>query len=108
MKTVTITTSVVACTSLRDGEVTLRISLRTSPRNTPNFWNVPNVCAPTPPCSTSAAIALVPTFLLLYQLCVSLATSLLYFRFQRAELAGAEGFEPPSSVLETDSLAVEL
>ena len=24
------------------------------------------------------------------------------------ELAGAEGFEPPSSVLETDSLAIEL
>ena len=26
----------------------------------------------------------------------------------RSDLAGAEGFEPPSSVLETDSLTVEL
>jgi hypothetical protein len=32
MKTVMMTTAVVACTSLRVGEVTLRISLRTSPR----------------------------------------------------------------------------
>src|ERR1051326_4542037 len=130
--TVIITTIVVAWTSFRLGNVTFRISLRTSVRNP--FTRVGNCVTLFPPSSSRAidtAFAIGSCFLYSVaalqtadQACppivctapvslrlstpAGLAASLHagYRLFQN--LAGAEGFEPPSPVLETGSLAVEL
>src|ERR1035438_1527941 len=111
-KTVTMTTEVVACTSFRVGATTLRISARTSLRKrvalvhkpiTPPdiFASAPGSCSLLERCSPFSIAALLAILLILRA-----------WRNCRADpvqnLAGAEGFEPPSSVLETDSLTVEL
>src|SRR5271156_36899 len=104
MKTVTRTTIVVDWTSGRDGEITLRISARTSLRNSMRragcafrFWS------PVLGCSVTAIV-----------LAIVLPQSSSYFGGSipglggPGKLAGELGFEPRSSVLETDSLTVEL
>src|SRR5271155_1642788 len=99
MNTVTITTIVVACTSLREGVMTFFISARTSLRKSPKRWGTffkrsrPFVGAAT--ISAVLAIAMPQT---------SDSTATTY----QTKLAGELGFEPRSSVLETDSLTVEL
>src|ERR1700723_4319927 len=102
MKTVTSTTIVVDCPSGRDGHTTLRISLRTSLRNSLSRAGcVFSCCNPLVGCSVTAivlAIVLPQIFTL---------KSVPGLR-GRGKLAGELGFEPRSSVLETDSLTVEL
>src|SRR3954465_3171589 len=105
--TVTITTPVVARTSFIDGAVTLRISVRTSLRKLADWSHHPRTLFP--PLSSEPLAAmdlLVATFAILPF--VLLAYSALCCELHSFELAGAEGLEPPSSVLETDSLAIEL
>ena len=103
-----IESAIAAWTSARDGVITFRISLRTSfrkllMRSGSDF----NCCNPVLVSSATAivlAIVLPQIFMLLSNL----------FRLgrrpdsDRAMLAGELGFEPRSSVLETDSLTVEL
>src|SRR5271163_2271644 len=104
MKTVTRTTIVVDCTSAREGEITLRISLRTSLRNSPRRAGcVLSCCNPVLGCSVTAIV-----------LAIVLPQSSWCFcdvgpgLEGPGKLAGELGFEPRSSVLETDSLTVEL
>src|SRR5580698_8100899 len=105
MKTVTRTTIVVDCTSARDGEITLRISLRTSLRNSIRRAGCDfSCCNPVLGCSVTAIV-----------LAIVLPQSSCYFVLTVPglqgipdKLAGELGFEPRSSVLETDSLTVEL
>jgi hypothetical protein len=118
MNTAMITTVVVACTSLREGVTTLRISARTSLRKRVNSFHCPS--RPRPNFESGPWLLARPLYLRspLPFFAVPLLLSLPCFQFLRARrpawripvlnLAGAEGFEPPSSVLETDSLAVEL
>src|ERR1700727_430852 len=104
MKTVTRTTIVVDCTSGRAGQITLRISLRTSLRNSPRRAGcVLSCCNPVLGCSVTAIV-----------LAIVLPQSSWCFcdvgpgLEGPGKLAGELGFEPRSSVLETDSLTVEL
>src|ERR1035441_1472658 len=104
MKTATMTTVVVASTSLREGVTTLRISLRTSLRKrvksfhaTIGFFQLGS----SSPRTSAAFVAMLP-FLRVQHPAGRIRASFVL------NLAGAEGFEPPSSVLETDSLTVEL
>src|SRR6185312_700018 len=96
--TVTITTPVVARTSFIEGTVTLRISVRTSLKKLTDWSHQPRTA---PLSSAPAAMLLVATFAIS-------SNFLLLARLPLHTLAGAEGLEPPSSVLETDSLAIEL
>src|SRR5450631_750715 len=93
MKTVIITTVVVACTSLREGATTLRISARTSLKKLVKPDHVviafPEIFA-SAPCSCTDFVAILP-FLRVRHSCRT---------HPQLNLAGAEGFEPPSSVLE--------
>src|SRR6185503_20141689 len=130
--TVTITTDVVDCTSFRVGVTTFFISARTSLRNRVKFSQTPSAFPDTfesaPGCcrfmELSSPFLIADSVAILqflrdqlleirdqfgpfrsaspFDLCSLL--SVLYL----LNLAGAEGFEPPSSVLETDSLTVEL
>src|SRR5580700_9203104 len=102
MKTVMRTTVVVACTSARVGEITLRISLRTSLRNSARRAGcVFNCCMPVVCSVTASVLAIV-----LPQIFVVVIDS--RTGEDPDKLAGELGFEPRSSVLETDSLTVEL
>src|SRR6476620_10613881 len=96
--TVIITTVVVAWTSFLLGKVTFRISLRTSDRKP--FMRAGN-CVTLLPCSSRA---IVTAFAIGPFLSAAITPGL----GRLPNLAGAEGFEPPSPVLETGSLAVEL
>src|SRR5580765_2049107 len=93
--TVMITTVVVAWTSLLLGKVTFRISLRTSERK---------------PCMRAGnCVILLPWSSRVIVTAFAIGSFLMPPCYSRLpNLAGAEGFEPPSPVLETGSLAVEL
>jgi hypothetical protein len=93
--TVTNTTPVVACTCFMEGVVTFRISVRTSFKKLELRSKKPTVFSPALRTIDSSAI-------------VFATEKLSYFVRLLTDLAGAEGFEPPSPVLETGSLAVEL
>src|SRR5580698_8427015 len=103
MKTVTRTTIVVDCTSARDGEITLRISLRTSLRNSARRSGCDfSCCNPVVGCSVTAIVLAIVLPQSSCCLVISAPDS------EPGKLAGELGFEPRSSVLETDSLTVEL
>src|SRR5947209_8078297 len=101
--TVITTTTVVACTSLREGVVTWRNSVRTSVKKLlPRAGNAFSL----PPTLLSSICATADFAIAVSQLPLFFETSqprLYYF-----DLAGAVGFEPTSPVLETGSLAIEL
>ena len=98
MNTVTITTIVVACTSARDGVITFFISARTSFRN--SLRRAGAVISRSMPVFGAATISAV--------LAICNASSFVIWYCRENNLAGELGFEPRSSVLETDSLTVEL
>src|ERR1700733_400288 len=104
MKTVTRTTIVVVCTSSRGGQTPLRTPLRTSLKNSARRSGCAfNCCNPVLGCSVTAIVLAI----ILPQCSYCFRT--VCTRTQRpGELAGELGFEPRSSVLETDSLTVEL
>src|SRR4029079_5510704 len=91
-KTVTITTTVVACTSLNEGAVTFFISVRTALEYVLIRSGQDLMVAVSVFCSATLAMdsSRFPSYL------------------APKTLAGAEGCERPSAVLETDSLTVEL
>src|SRR5438270_213606 len=102
--TVITTTTVVACTSLREGVVTWRNSVRTSVKKLlPRAGHAFSL----PPTLLSSICATADFAIAVSQLPVVFrglaASSVFYF-----DLAGAVGFEPTSPVLETGSLAIEL
>src|SRR3984957_15539752 len=104
MKTVTRTTIVVDWTSAREGEITLRISLRTALRNSPRRAGCDfNCCNPVLGCSVTAIVLAIELPQSSWCVVVSLPGL-----EGPGKLAGELGFEPRSSVLETDSLTVEL
>jgi hypothetical protein len=117
-----------ASTSLREGVTTLRISPRTSLRKLREFFHRPTApssnfgplvsCAWLTPASFGSAVfvaasiaaqwSVAISFLVLSRPASLAAHAPSIAHPVGSNLAGAEGFEPPSSVLETDSLAVEL
>src|SRR6185369_12139735 len=90
MKTVTITTVVVDCTSARDGVTTLRISLRTSFRKLRVRSGSDLICwIPVPVCCSATATVLAITLPLIFLLLTSTAAACGLGR-----MAGELGFEP--------------